>query len=62
MKMKKIAKLILKINNRETKGSYEPISGYSLHLNPQGNRSKDVEQSIEHYNQALEVYTYQAFQ
>ena len=30
MKKKKVTKLILKINNRETKGSYEPISGYYI--------------------------------
>lgn len=35
--------------------------GNSLYQNPQGNRSDNLEQAIEHYNQALEVYTHDDF-
>ncbi len=35
--------------------------GYSLAQNPQGNRAENIEHAIEHYNQALKVFTQQKY-
>lgn len=39
----------------------ELMLGNSLYQNPQGNREENIEQAIEHYNQALKICTYNDF-
>ncbi|MCO5382624.1 MAG: CHAT domain-containing protein [Methanosarcina barkeri] len=44
-------------SNPELGATLQVELGNSFHLNSQGNRADNIEKAIEHYNQALEVYT-----